>query len=247
LFNATARGTRFAAGEKQVFRSKYTARGKMDTFWHICEAIGVGSAAGLSPLVALAVLVLAASVKLGIKTDNSDVSFLAGAIAIVIAILVVVQSFLLIGVPGGTKLRVAADRPRFEILHVLLAVIFGALAGMIVLDAEHDTSIAGALIGGLSGGLVGYAAVGLLGGVGERLDANAAREKGKKDETEAKADAMSSKRIIAFGVDVVTLIAVVVPLLVPLTGLILPILAIAVIVGGRRRDSKKHEGLRVLN
>lgn len=218
----------------------------MDTIWHICEAIGVGAAAGLSPLVAIAVLVLAASVKLGIETDNSDVSFLAGAAAIVIAIVVVVQSFLLIGVPGGTKLRVAADRPRFETLHVLLAVVFGAIGGMIVLGAENATAIAGALIGGLAGGLVGYAAVGLLGGVGERLDATAAREK-KKDAVEAAADAKSSKRIIAFGVDVLTLIAVILPLLVPLTGLILPILAIAVILGGRRRQSKKHEGLRVLN
>lgn len=218
----------------------------MDTIWHICEAIGVGAAAGLSPLVALAVLILAASVKLGIESDNSDVSFLTNAIAIVIAVLVVVQSFLLIGVPGGTKLRVAADRPRFEMLHVLFAVIFGALGGMVVLGAEHDTAIAGALIGGLAGGLVGYAAVGLLGGVGERLDANAAREK-KKDAVDAQADATASKRIIAFGVDVLTLIAVILPLLVPLTGLILPILAIAVILGGRRRESKKHEGLRVLN
>ncbi|MGH2907361.1 MAG: hypothetical protein ACRDKI_11425 [Solirubrobacterales bacterium] len=219
----------------------------MDTIWHICEAIGVGAAAGLSPLVAIAVLVLAAAVSLGVKTDNTDVGFLTSIALVVIALIVVVQSFLLIGAPGGLKLRVAADRPRFAPIHLTLAVVLGAVAGGIVLDAEGDAAVIGALIGALSGGLVGYASMSLLGGVGARLDASAAREQGKKGETDAAADATASKRIIAFGVDVLTLAAVVLPLIIPLTGLILPILAIAVILGGRRREAKKHEGLRVLN
>jgi len=219
----------------------------MDTFWHICEAIGVGGAAGLSPFVAIAVLVLLAAIGVGIKTDNSDVGFLAGIGAIVVAIIVVVQSFLLIGAPGGMRMRVAADRPRAMPLHLLLAVILGGVGGAIVLDAENDAFWAGAIVGALAAALVGYAALQLLGGVGRRLDASAARAKGKKDESEAAADAMASKRIIAFGVDVLTLVAVVLPLVVPLTGLILPVLAIAVILGGRRREAKKHEGLRVLS
>jgi hypothetical protein len=40
---------------------------------------------------------------------------------------------------------------------------------------------------------------------------------------------------------------VVIPLLLPPAGLILPIVATALIIGGRRREAKKHEGLRVLN
>lgn len=222
----------------------------MDTIWNICQAIGVGAAAGLSPLVALAAVVVCVAVSLGLDTSNKDYDFLASTAAVIVAIVVLLQSLALIAVPGGMITRISADRPRVMPLHVILAVILGGLGGAIVFGTQNDATWLGTIFGAVPAALVAYASGGLLKGVGERLDAGEQRQlKGaSKDEAAAaKADTLASRRILAFGVDLVTVIAVVIPLLIPVTGLILPIVALALILGSRRRESKKHEGLRVLS
>lgn len=222
----------------------------MDLIWHICQAIGVGAAAGLSPLVALAAVVVCAATKLGIETDNDQYDFLASAAAVIVAVVVLLQSLALIAVPGGMAARISADRPRLMPLHVVLAIVLGALAGGIVFGSESDPTWVGLLFGGASGALVAYASGGLLSGVSQWLAAGEQRQlKGaSKDEADAaKRDTEASRRVLAFGVDIVTLIAVVVPLLLPPAGLVLPIAAVFLIVGARRRETKKHEGLRVLS
>jgi hypothetical protein len=222
----------------------------MDTIWNICQAIGVGAAAGLSPLVALAVVIVCVAAGLGLDTSNKDYDFLAGAAAVIVAVVVILQSIALIAVPGGMLTRVSADRPRVMPLHVGLALALGALGGAIVFGTQNDAAWIGAIFGAAAAAVVAYASGGLLKGVGERLERGEARQAkgaGKDDAKEAKADADASRRILAFGVDIVTMIAVVLPLLLPPAGLILPIVAIALIFGGRRREAKKHEGLRVLS
>lgn len=222
----------------------------MDTIWNICQAIGVGGAAGLSPLVGLAAVVLCVAVNLGIDPVNKDYSFLTSAAAVIVSVVVVLQSLALIAIPGGAVARVSADRPRAMPVHVIVAVVLGALAGGIVFGAQNGAEWVGAVFGGLSAALVAYASGGLLKGVRERLEAGELRQlKGATEEeaAAAKRDTEASRRILAFGVDVVTLVAVVLALVLPLTGLILPIVALALIFGSRRRETKKHEGLRVLS
>jgi hypothetical protein len=222
----------------------------MDTIWNICQAIGVGAAAGLSPLVALAAVVVCVAASLGLDTSNKDYDFLTGAAAVIVAVVVLLQSLALIVVPGGMLTRISADRPRVMPLHVILAAVLGALGGAIVFGTQNDQTWIGAVFGGLAGALVAFASGRLLKGVGERLERGEQRQlKGaSRDEANAaRADSDASRRVLAFGVDIVAMIAVVVPLLLPPTGLVLPIVAIALIIGGRRREAKKHEGLRVLS
>jgi hypothetical protein len=222
----------------------------MDTIWNICQAIGVGAAAGLSPLVALAAVVVCVAVSLGLDSSNKDYDFLASAAAVIVAVVVLLQSLALIAVPGGMITRVSADRPRVMPLHVILAILLGGLGGAIVFGTQNDTAWIGAVFGAIPAALVAYASGGLLKGVGERLEAGEKRQlKGAKGD-EAKAarkDADASRRVLAFGVDIVTIIAVVLPLLLPPAGLVLPVVALALIFGSRRREAKKHEGLRVLS
>lgn len=222
----------------------------MDTIWNICQAIGVGAAAGLSPLVALAAVVVCVAASLGLDTSNKDYDFLASAAAVVVAVIVLLQSIALIAVPGGMITRVSADRPRVMPLHVILAIVLGALGGAIVFGTQNDAAWIGGVFGALPAALVAYSSGGLLKGVGERLDRSTDRQlKGaSRDEArDAKKDADASRRVLAFGVDIVTIIAVVVPLLIPVAGLVLPVVALALIFGSRRREAKKHEGLRVLS
>jgi uncharacterized membrane protein len=222
----------------------------MDTIWNICQAIGVGAAAGLSPLVALAAVVVCVAIGLGLDTSNKQYDFLAGTAAVIVAAVVLLQSLALIAVPGGMVTRVSADRPRVMPLHVLLAVVLGGLAGAIVFGTQNDTVWLGAVFGALPAALVSYASGGLLKGVGERLAAGEQRQlKGasREEAAAAKKDTEASRRVLAFGVDIVTLVAVVVPLLLPPAGLVLPVVALALILGARRREAKKHEGLRVLS
>jgi hypothetical protein len=222
----------------------------MDTIWNICQAIGVGAAAGLSPLVALAAVVVCVAASVGLDTSNKDYDFLAGAAAVIVAIVVLLQSLALIVVPGGMLTRISADRPRIMPIHLGVAIVLGALGGAIVFGTQNDAAWLGAVFGGVPAALVALTSGRLLKGVGERLRRGEERQlKGaSRDEAkEAKADSEASLRVLAFGVDIVTVIAVVIPLLLPPAGLVLPIVAIALIFGGRRREAKKHEGLRVLS
>lgn len=222
----------------------------MDTIWNICQAIGVGAAAGLSPLVALAAVIVCVAVSLGLDSSNKDYDFLTSTAAVIVAVVVLLQSLALIAVPGGMITRISADRPRVMPLHVILAVVLGGLGGAIVFGTQNDATWLGAIFGAVPAALVAYASGGLLKGVGERLEASEQRQlKGasKEEAAAAKQDSIASRRILAFGVDLVTVIAIVIPLLIPVTGLILPIVALALIFGSRRRESKKHEGLRVLS
>lgn len=222
----------------------------METFYDICEAIGVGAAAGLSPLVAIAAIVIFVAANIGVNASNTDVSFIEGVAFVAIAAVVLVQSFIAIFTPGGVKVRVAADRPRMAWVHTGLSFVVGALGGAVVFNAEGHSLIVGSILGSIPAAVVAIAASKLLGGVVQRLDARAeqslAKAKSKGDADATKSDAITSSRILAIGVDLATIAAAVLALVAPPFALILPLLATALIVGSRRREAKKHEGLRVL-
>ncbi|MBK5230650.1 MAG: hypothetical protein JJE27_05695 [Thermoleophilia bacterium] len=220
----------------------------MDTVMHIFEAVGVGAAAGLSPLVAIAAVVIFAAVHLGLDPNNGDIGFVEGVALVAIAGLILAQSFLMILSPNGVKVRIAADRPRTIALQLPLAVAIGGLAGAMVFNAEGHSAVVGAILGGMPAALVAVAATGLLGGVTRRLEARHATEAAKAEpEDGAVAKPVTTEgRVLAAGVDVVTIVAVAVALTAPPVALVLPVLAVLLLVGGKRREAKKHEGLRVL-
>lgn len=219
----------------------------MDTTMHIFEAVGAGAAAGLSPLVAIAALVILAAVHLGINPDSGDIGFVEGVAMLAIAGLVLAQSFLMILTPGGVRVRIAADRPGLLALHTPVAVTIGALAGAAVFNAEGHSALVGALLGAAPAALTALAMSGLLGGVTRRLTAKHAAENAENAENAGNAGNVAAEgRILAVGVDLATIAAVAAALTAPPLGLLLPIVSVLLLAGARRRREQKHEGLRVL-
>lgn len=216
----------------------------MDTTMHIFEAVGAGAAAGLSPLVAIAALVILAAVHLGINPDSGDIGFVEGVAMLAIAGLVLAQSFLMILTPGGVRVRIAADRPGLLALHTPVAVTIGALAGAAVFNAEGHSALVGALLGAAPAALTALAMSGLLGGVTRRLTAKHAAENAENAGNAG--NVAAEGRILAVGVDLATIAAVAAALTAPPLGLLLPIVSVLLLAGARRRREQKHEGLRVL-
>ncbi|MBJ7348000.1 MAG: hypothetical protein JHC87_05450 [Thermoleophilaceae bacterium] len=223
----------------------------MDTLLDIFTAIGIGAAAGLAPLVAIAATVLLATLHVGINPESSDFKIITDSAFVLIAVVVLVQSLLSDTTPGGLRFRIAADRPRLAWLIWVVAAVCGGFAGAVVFEAQAHPPAVGAVLAGASAVLVSFAATGFFGRVGARLQskaqANAAKHQDKqKDAGKDQAADKTSGRSLALLVDVLTLIAVVLALVVPPTGLILPIFAVVLLFGVRRKKGQKYEGLRVL-
>lgn len=226
----------------------------MDTALDILAAFGVGAAAGLAPFVALATVVLLAAVHLGVNPEGSDFNFMDDAVAVVIAVIVIVQS-LLADLSGGLRLRIAADRRIHPLVHGLVAIVMGGFAGIVVFETAGLSPPAGAIAAALGAALVAYGGSDFFGRVGERVkrQRDAARHAGgkKADDEPTDGKKQGGKKgadggAIALAVDLLTIAAVVLALLVPPLGLVLPVLVVLAMFGRRRKQQKKYEGLRSL-
>lgn len=216
----------------------------MNTLLDILQAVGVGAAAALSPFFAVAVVILLAALHLGLNPDGTEFEFASGIAAVVVALIVIVQSLILTFTRGGTRFRVAADRPHAITLYTVVAVVLGAVAGAVAMGAENREPLIGALIGAAFAAIVAPAAASLLSGVAGRIEAKEQRKPATADVNPHAEDA--SRNVLAFGTDATSAGAVALALLIPPTAIVLPLLSIAILAGNRRREQRKHEGLRVL-
>lgn len=214
----------------------------MDLLLDILTALGLGAAAGLAPFVAIASVVLLAALHVGLNPEDSGFSSVTDGVAVVIAALVLVQSFLANLSRGGLRLRVAADRPGQPLLLWLVAALLGGLAGAVLFSAEGEEAVVGAVAAALGGVLVAFGFTGFFKRVGERMDRTDVKREAKGKTTGGPGD----RRALAIGVDITAIVAVVLTLLVPPVGLVLPVLAVLMMYGDRRREAKKYEGLRSL-
>lgn len=217
----------------------------MDTLLDVFTAFGVGAAAGLSPFVAIAAVVLLSALHVGVNPDGSDFSFFNDVVAVVVAALVLVQAFLADLSGGGLRFRIAADRRIHPSIHWLAAVVMGGLAGSVVFVANDYDPVIGTIVGVLGAALVAYGGSGFFGRVGERVK-RSRDAKQKKNEEKGKEKSSGDTGAIALAVDLITIAAVLVSLLLPPLGLIVPLLVIVAMLGNRRKEQQKYEGLRTL-
>lgn len=208
----------------------------MDTLLDICMAIGVGAAAGLAPFVAVAATVVLVSLHVGVNPEGSSVDDVASAAFVVVAALLLLESFASSMTIGGLRIRVAADRPIATAIFWAMAVVMGGLAGLVVYQAAGHEPFVGTIAGVLSASVVALGWAPFFARVSARVGRT------RKGEDAQPTDG----RVLAVATDGLTVVAVLLALLLPPTGLILPVLAGLLMIGRRRQEGKKYEGLRSL-
>lgn len=193
----------------------------MDLFLAISAGIGVALASGTSCFLAALTVALLARAGVGLDLDGTDYEFLTSVpfIAAMAALAAV---------------SIAYEKPPRKLppeVGAIAAIVLGALWFAAAL-ADEGYSAAPGYIGGVACALLGFLAVrSFVGGAIERLVA--------RGET---GGATLLRVYAALAAIVVAALAVLLP---PFSYLPL-VFCIWVLIGGRRRSSKKYEGLRVL-
>ncbi len=217
----------------------------MDTLLDVFTAFGVGAAAGLSPFVAIAAVVLLSALHVGVNPDGSDFSFVNDVVAVVVASLVLVQAFLADLSGGGLRFRIAADHRLHRLAHWIVSAVLAGLAGSVVFVANDHDPVIGTIVGVLGAVLVAYGGSGFFGRVGERVK-RSRDAKQQKNAEQGKEKGSGDAGAIALAVDLIAIAAVLASLVAPPLGLIVPLFVIVAMIGSRRKQQQKYEGLRTL-
>ncbi len=184
----------------------------------LLQGLGVAAAAGASPFLPLAVASAAGLLQLGADYDGTDLSVVGSPVVLVLSILLAVAALVL---------RRRLERPQAEQALLVLGVVVGAV-------------VTGATIADNSGtwwpGLLAGAVAALVSGLGARSLVRRTRQRLDSDAHGTLAGG------VALGAAVVALLSIALP---PL-GLIALVGGIWLLVGGRRQDTRKHAGLRIL-
>jgi uncharacterized membrane protein len=190
----------------------------MNYLLDLLQGIGVAAAAGASPFLPLAVAAIAGLVDLGANYDGTSFSFLESPVLIALAIVLAVV---------GLVARRRLESPQAERVTLGLGVIFGAVVTAATIADRSDTWWPGLIAGALAALVTGLAVQSLLRRTRARLE----------DEQRSLLSVGG-----ALGAALVALLSIVLP---PL-GLVAVAAGIWLYAGGRRQDTSKHAGLRIL-
>ncbi|MBF6619441.1 MAG: DUF4126 family protein [Patulibacter sp.] len=184
----------------------------------LLQGVGIAAAAGASPFLPLAVAALAGLVGVGADYEGTSFSVLESPVVLALSVVLAVVAFVL--------------RKRFENLageRVMLALgmVFGAVVTAATIADHSSTWWPGLIAGALAALITGLGVQSLLRRTRARLDRD-------------------GQTTLAVGATLGALVVAVLAVILPPLGLIAVIAGIWLYVGGRRRESSKHAGLRVL-
>lgn len=190
----------------------------MNYLLDILQGIGVAAAAGVSPFLPLAVAAAAGLANLGADYDHTSFSFVESPVLLVLAVVLAILALVA---------RKRLESPAAERVMLGLGVIFGAVVTAATIADRSDTWWPGLIAGGLSALVVGVAVQALLRRTRARLE----------DEQRTLLSVGG-----ALGAGVVALLSVA----LPPVGIVAVAAGIWLFFGGRRQESTKHAGLRIL-
>ena len=196
----------------------------MDTTFDILQAIGLGLAFGLRPVLAPLVVAICAAVNLAVDFEGTPFSFLEHPIALVVLALVAVAGI-------AEAARSARGKGTFDARGWLaLALVFGGLFGAGSVAEHSDSWVIGAVVGVLAAGLGWAATNSLVAGARRRLEG----------EPEA-------SLILPAVVELIAVVTAFLSLVFPPLAVIALIAALVLLVRGRSTAGESYAGLRTLN
>jgi hypothetical protein len=193
----------------------------VDLFLAICEALGLGLAAGLGGPLAWLFIAVMAGAEAGIDPRGTDWAFVGAGWFIAVLFAANVLAF---------YQRRRGPLPR-RLPDAAGAAALGAIFGAAALAAEGETAAAGFVIGGIAAAAASLLGNDLLSGAQRRVEAG----------TEASATATLGLILGLSGIVVAVL-----ALFLPPTSLLVALALAALAVGRRRKAGQKYEGLRIL-
>lgn len=192
----------------------------MDTSFDILQAIGLGLAFGLRPVLAPFVVAVCAAVGLGIDLDGTVVEFLGQTPAIIALVAFAVVWIVLDATRGAIT----------QLAHLFFAVVFAAAFGAGSFDEHASTWWPGAVAGALAAGLAWAALTPLLAGARQRLAGE--REAGI---------------ILPVVVEFLAVLTAFLSLIFPPLAVIALLAVLVLLVRGRRNRDQSYAGLRTLS
>lgn len=190
----------------------------MNYLLDLLQGLGIAAAAGASPFLPLVVAAAAGLANLGADYEGTDLSYVESPVVLVAALVLAI---------AAVVLRRKLESPQAERALIGLAVVFGAVVTAATLADRSGTWWPGLIAGGLTALVVGIAVQSLLRRTRARLE----------DEQRTLLSIGG-----ALGAGLVALLSVV----LPPVGLIAVAAGVWLFVGGRRQDTTKHAGLRIL-
>jgi hypothetical protein len=184
----------------------------------ILQGIGVAAAAGASPFLPLAVAALAGLVNVGTNYDGTSFRVLESPVVLVLAVVLAVVALVL---------RRRLEGPNAERGLMAIGVVFGAVVTAATVADHSSTWWPGLIAGGLAALVTGIAVQSLMVRTRARLE----------DE---------QRSLLSLGGALAATLVAILSIVLPPVGLIAVIVAVWLLIGGRRRASSKHAGLRIL-
>ena len=182
------------------------------------QGLGVAAAAGASPFLPLAVAAIAGLANLGADYEGTDFAFVESPVLLALAVVLAVVALVA---------RRKLESELAERVLLGLGVVFGAVVAAATLADRSETWWPGLIAGGLAALVVGLAVQSLLRRTRARLE----------DEQRTLLSIGG-----AIGAGVVALLSIA----LPPVGLIAVVAGIWLFLGGRRQETTKHAGLRIL-
>ncbi len=191
----------------------------MDTSFDILQAIGLGLAFGLRPVLAPLIVAICAAAGLGIDLDGTVVEFL-GETPAIIALVAFAIVWLVLDATRGTV---------HQLLALVFAVAFAAAFGAGGFD-EHSADWWPGAVAGAVAALLGWAALTpLLAGARQRLA-------GEKE----------ASVILPFLVEITAVVLAFLSLIFPPLAVVALLAVLVLFARGRKRD-QRYAGLRTLS
>jgi uncharacterized membrane protein len=196
----------------------------MDTTYDILQAIGLGLAFGLRPVLAPLIVAICAAANLAVDFDGTKLDFLESTPALVVLAVVAV-----LGIVDGVRSGRGKGLIPAQGWLVIALVFGGAFGGGSV--AEHSDSYVIGIVVGVIAAALGWAATNpLVTGARRRLESEA-----------------EASLILALGVELAATITAFLSLVFPPLAVIALIAVLVLLVRGRKTGGETYAGLRTLS